>query len=291
MSQKRGCKGENAKDRGPSLDESVSREMRGFQPPEIPRALVSLFKSTMEEITAQGGAQNAFGKLYSAVHQGMLVYPVQHAVVDVLNDRGDEEITYHFELSNFGLSPVSSSIYPFWFRQEQGDVPFTCHDETGEQLAVEIVRSSPSFRDVRVNFRRPLEALETLRLTISYRLRGVFLTDCFYCLRPRALTHRIGLTVITPENLCFTNVRISRESAEGFMKDDLPVPQYSREFGRVKLYWDFRSPTSGDLFRTAWSYAEQPEGDDYRPGRVIPFRRSAQMPSLLKTTLDGDGEG
>src|SRR5437867_29282 len=83
---------------------TVSRDMRELQSPEIPPSLLSLFRTTVQELVAQGGTQNLLAKLHSAAHHGMLVFPVQHALVDILNKQGDAEITFLFEVSNFGLS-------------------------------------------------------------------------------------------------------------------------------------------------------------------------------------------
>ena len=155
----------------------------------------------------------------------MLVYPSQYTVIDVLNDRGDEEITHLFEICNFGLTPITHSAHPFWFREEQREIVFECCAYDGEALQYEVVRSSAIFREIRVHFRRPLESLDTLRLKVAYRIGGAFPTDPFYCLRPRSLTNKIGLTVMGAASYCLKSVKVTRESSDGFMKDgpDLDV--------------------------------------------------------------------
>jgi len=259
----------------------VSREMGELEPLEIPTPLIELFRSTVEGLAAKGGAQNLLSKLHNATRQGMLVYPIYHAFIDVLNNEGDARITFLFEISNFGLAPFSSSACPIWFGQAQDEVDFYCRDADGEPLTFEIVRASATFREIRVFFRRPLEALETMRLKISFQVKGVFVGDCFYCLRPRVLTNTIGLTVLGPENVDFETADITRESPDGFMRNQSPTISLSRDGRRTKLNWDFRSPTSGDLFRTSWSYANglTDANDASRQSRVVDFRPSKSSKS------------
>ncbi len=188
-----------------------------------------------------------------------LVYFGYHVLIDILNPRGDARVTFKFDVSNFGLTPHFHLDSPFWFEHAQENVPFESYDDSGVTQPIEILKSAPNFREIRLHFNPPLKPAERRKFSLSFVVREDFLKTQLYYLRPRVLVTHLSFTV-SASHSGFKNSYVMHESADGYLKDTAPQVVLSQNGERRQARWEVKSPQPGDLYRTFWSYDRAQQG-------------------------------
>ncbi len=246
---------------------------------EIPPSLLNVARLALNDPSRKSKISNLLSSLSEGVNSDLWLHLRQHTEVRIKNRDGDGRVKFSFEAVNVSLGPVSGRTHRFWFERPQPSMKFRCTDDRNVELGVEMVKSSPHFYELRVEFPHAIAPLEKFNYELCFETQKAFRDHRFYFVAARTITNRLGMSVVGHENLRFDEAFVANESFDGFLKDNAPHVSVSQTDSVQTLHWEVLHPTPGDIFKTFWSYKQ----DSGRPRDSVRNLSSSGADRMLRS--------
>lgn len=200
------------------------------------------------------------GDLFATHNLKALVCLDRESLIDIINERGDANISYSINILNLTGAPVLGRKFHVWYAgpTELPAERIEAISGNGEKLKIDLLNNNSQGFSFYCWFPSPLLPLQTCEVSYSYFSSRRFSPDhtssvFHWALATPLLTNKLSFQLSHRRGKSLKGVRISKERRNGgTLLPASPHLEINDDAEVASVSWRWEEPTWGDVFQTCW---------------------------------------
>lgn len=181
---------------------------------------------------------------------------IDHRATIVIEPDGSASIEQSYVSANVSHAPLMTVARDIWFEHPQSEIKVRARTDRPVPMQVEFVRDFPNYKQLLLNFVKPLRPLEVVRFTYGYHASKMFLSDHFWDQRVVALTRSLAVNISHRKRGLLSACVVTGEFQSGTAQECDPDLMIAPSDDQVSIAWKKEFPEANGLYRIRWSFDE-----------------------------------